>query len=74
MKCKPLLAVLLGLLMVGVTAGSAMAAPISNDSSVPITPQKFGDKDQLSIYFSKDDSYVHGGTIRLAFVWSWREY
>ena len=30
MKCKPLLAVLLGLLIVGVTARSAMAAPIHN--------------------------------------------
>ncbi|ALV63802.1 hypothetical protein ADU37_CDS21050 [Thermococcus sp. 2319x1] len=74
LKWKPLMAVLLGLLMVGVTAGSAMAAPISNDNSVPITPQNFGDKDQLSIYFSKYDSYVYGGRIWLAFVWSWRGY
>ncbi|WP_258084211.1 hypothetical protein [Thermococcus thermotolerans] len=47
---------------------------ISNDNSVPITPQNFGDKDQLSIYFSKYDSYVYGGRIWLAFVWSWRGY
>ncbi|AIU69041.1 hypothetical protein TEU_01070 [Thermococcus eurythermalis] len=32
MRWKPLLAVLLGLLMVGVTAGSAMAVEINNDS------------------------------------------
>ncbi|WP_158306787.1 hypothetical protein [Pyrococcus yayanosii] len=33
MKWRPLVAVLLGLLMVGVTAGSAMAAPINDTYS-----------------------------------------
>ncbi|WP_297463979.1 hypothetical protein [Thermococcus sp.] len=36
MKWKPLLAVLLGLLMVGVTVGSAAAAPVQED---PVKPQ-----------------------------------
>ncbi|ASJ12660.1 hypothetical protein [Thermococcus thioreducens] len=36
MRCKPLVAVLLGLLMVGVTAGSAMAMSVQKE---PIKPQ-----------------------------------
>ncbi|MDK2853451.1 MAG: hypothetical protein PWQ92_345 [Thermococcaceae archaeon] len=68
MKWKGLLAVLLGLLMVGVTAGSAMAAPIQKE---PIQPQYFGDKDQLHLEFDPDSSYVYRGTIYLAYWWYW---
>ena len=74
MKWKPLFAVLLGLLTIGVTAVSAATMPVPNDGSAQITPQNFGDKNQLKVYFSKYDSYVYGGRIWLAFVWSWSGY
>ena len=56
-KWKPLFAVLLGLLMVGVTAGSAMAKPISSPITEPIQPQYFGDKNQLHLEFDPYSSY-----------------
>ncbi|WP_297475601.1 hypothetical protein [Thermococcus sp.] len=70
-KWKPLFAVLLGLLMVGVTAGSAMAKPISSPITGPIQPQYFGDKNQLHLEFDPYSSYVYHGTIYLAYWWYW---
>ncbi|WP_297436191.1 hypothetical protein [Thermococcus sp.] len=71
MKWKGLLAVLLGLLMVGVTAGSAMAVPTPEYANNPIQPQYFGDRDQLHVEFDPYSSYVYHGTIYLAYWWYW---
>ena len=49
MKWKPLFAVLLRLLMIGVRAGSTMAMPTPDDKTGPIAPQNFGDRDQLRL-------------------------
>ena len=57
--------------MVGVTAGSAMAKPISSPITEPIQPQYFGDKNQLHLEFDPYSSYVYHGTIYLAYWWYW---
>ncbi|WP_148882676.1 hypothetical protein [Thermococcus aciditolerans] len=73
MKWKGLLAVLLGLLMVGVTAGSAIAASISNDSLVPVTPQNFGDEWELSLNIDYHVEELSSGDlyVTIYYDWSW---
>jgi len=68
MKWKPLLAVLLGLLMVGVTAGSAAAMPTTETS---VKPMLFGDKSELHLSVEPYLSYVYRGKIYLAYHWEW---
>ncbi|WP_297418116.1 hypothetical protein [Thermococcus sp.] len=72
MKWKPLFAVLLGLLMVGVTAGSAAATSTPENSiENPVRPMIFGDKSELHLSFEPYLSYVYRGRIYLAYHWEW---
>ena len=66
-------AVLLGLLMVGVTAGSATAAPVPNDNPSPITPQNFGDKWELSLNVDYYVEELDNGdfSVTVYYDWSW---
>ncbi|WP_258083478.1 hypothetical protein [Thermococcus thermotolerans] len=62
------MAVLLGLLLLGVTTGSAMAAPLAE---TPIQPTIFGDKSELHLSVEPYLFYVYKGRIYLAYHWEW---
>ncbi|AGT34172.1 hypothetical protein OCC_13370 [Thermococcus litoralis DSM 5473] len=65
---KKLLALLIGLLTIGMTMEVASAEPTIEK---PPQPQYFGDKDQLHLEFDPDSSYVYRGTVYLAYWWYW---